>query len=657
MNEELLEIQKYVIEVYQKNLIFLKENFYDIFQEVEDLSLKIESGEYKEEYSLEMMQGYFDIKNLENGGYYYAANSYEEAEQRAFHVDHSIKSSIDLLRKVHSTNILAIPHGLEEVVPVVGFINKTVDLDNISFQKIMKNIYIGVGLGFHIQEMDKKLESYTTLIIEPELEIFRLSLFTTDYSEFAKGSRKLFLSIGDDKNKREGVLHAFYNYHSYMNYNIKYYKLLENHEYIKSEIEEFCHHNYVGAFPYKSVIKNIHRTLDFIKEKDRFLVFDDSFDREKVLGDKKVLLVSAGPSLDNYIEIIKEHQDKFVIASVDVIVRKLEKNGIVPDIVFSIDPSHLCAQYLTTEDPEYLKNSIIILLSQQHPETMKVLRERKLTYYVSQFTNLIKDIGTLGSLPNVGTFSFHAIAHLGAKEMYTIGNDAAFNQDTGARYSSDSSYTQTEKTESNKANDNAISMDDILEVKGNLRETIKTNRSLIAFKYTYDAAINNMSRYLHYKAYNLSDGVYIDGLEPMTKEKFLEISTNEKKKQLDLKVNFDQISKVIDDLEVDEDIKVINSILQRAKKFQKTKIKDRDDFLAKKLDLMIWILEKAKVLKLDVIGHVFLDYTHLVDSYINFFLNLQQKGLYTKENLEHLRDEWSKGVLLVFKDIKKSVDL
>jgi hypothetical protein len=58
---------------------------------------------------------------------------------------------------------------------------------------------------------------------------------------------------------------------------------------------------------------------------------------------------------------------------VDVILRKLEKNGIVPDIVVSIDPSHMCAEYLKCDDKEFLKNSAYVFLSQQHDDVKDVV--------------------------------------------------------------------------------------------------------------------------------------------------------------------------------------------------------------------------------------------------------------------------------------------
>jgi len=366
-------------------------------------------------------------------------------------------------------------------------------------------------------------------------------------------------------------------------------------------------------------------------------------------------LISAGPSLDNYIELIKKYQDKFIIVCVDVILRKLEKHNIVPDIIFSIDPSNLCAKYLKTEDPEYLKNSAIVLLSQQHPEVMKLLRERKLHYYFSQFSEIIEEIGFLGSVPNVGTFTFQIMVHLGAKELYLIGNDAAFNQETGAMYSTDSSYSKTEDLNAKKNDKNLISREDIVEVKGNLRDIVKTNLALLEFKYHFDTSIAHLASHYKYKAFNLSDGIYIDGFSPMEQDEFIKVAVSNEKSVFDTIQKFNSISKEIDATCYEDDIKVLNGIIQRAKKFQKNKISTRDDFLTKKLDMMIWILEKSKELSIDLYGNIFLQYTSMVDAYINFAINLKQKDLYSKENLEQLSSYWAKGVISVFKDMKDSV--
>lgn len=654
MSIDISELETSLLSVYQKNLNFFKENFFHIYQKIETLSDKISKDKTYENYSLELCSNYFDIKNLENNGFYYSTNSYLDAEEREKTVDFSLNRSFDLLRKDGITNKLVKPLELKDVLPIVDFINKEVDLENIEFQEIKKFIYIGVGLGLHINEIDKKIKSYTTLIIEPELEIFRLSMFTLDYTVFAEGNRKLILSVGNETNQRKEALINFYYHHDYMNYNVKYYNLLNNLDYIHDEIAEFFGSNFMLAFPYHKVITNLNRTLNFVKNEERFLKLEDIQSKD-IINNKKVLMISAGPSLDNYIDLIEKEQEKFIIVCVDVIVRKLEKHNIVPDIVFSIDPSPLCAAYLTTVDPSFLKDSAILLMTQQHQKTIEVLKERNLNLYCSQFSDIFEELGYLGTSENVGTFSFLVMVRLEAKELYLIGNDAAFDQRTGSRYSKDSSYSQVENLEEINKDKNFISLDDVLTVKGNLQDEVKTNRSLLNFKHTYDVTINYLKDSYNYTAYNLSDGVFVDGLNPLSegvfKEKVLEFEISD----FQAVESFNSISCILNKQKHDNDIKIINSIIQRSKKFQKLKFNSKNNLLEKKLDLMIWILESSKKMEMKFIGKIFLQYTEVIDTYINFMLNLKQRDLHDKKHIDLIGLYWSNGVISVFKDIKDTL--
>jgi len=82
MDIDLAEIEQSLMVIYQKNLHFLKENFFDIFEKVERFSKDISTNTIQEKYSLQLRDGYFDILNLENNGYYYATNSYDDAGKR-----------------------------------------------------------------------------------------------------------------------------------------------------------------------------------------------------------------------------------------------------------------------------------------------------------------------------------------------------------------------------------------------------------------------------------------------------------------------------------------------------------------------------------------------------------------------------------------------
>jgi len=393
-----------------------------------------------------------------------------------------------------------------------------------------------------------------------------------------------------------------------------------------------------------------------MKEKEKFLKFD-LLAKKNILEKDKVLIISAGPSIDNYMKWISKYQDKFIVIAVDVIVRKLEKNGIVPDIVISIDPSPECAKFITTQDPNYLKNCAFIFLSQQASETVDIVKDK--SYYFSQVIPLRRELGWLGSVANVGTFSFQTAVHLGAKELYLIGSDAAFNQETGKHYGDD--IIDDDSLDNNVLDDDLleesdlISSDDVIEVKGNLRDTVKTNRLLMDFLDSYQTSIFAFKGYREFKAYNLSDGALIEGIEPLSYEKINKKVNDFETVDINIIKAVSSISVIVEDLHYEDDIKILNNIITRMKKFQKIKISSRNNFLEEKLAVMVWILEKSKKLSTSVFGDLFLHYTELVDIYVNFILNIKQKDIHNKESISKINLMWSTGVLSVIKDMKNSV--
>lgn len=70
---------------------------------------------------------------------------------------------------------------------------------------------------------------------------------------------------------------------------------------------------------------------------------------------------------------------------------------------------------------------------------------------------------------------------------------------------------------------------------------------------------------------------------------------------------------------------------------------------------MVWILEKSKKTTSPLIGNMFLQYTELVDIYINYYLNLRQKNLHDEKYLNKVYQMWIVGVIEVLKDIKKAL--
>ncbi|AXX93544.1 hypothetical protein CPU12_11370 [Malaciobacter molluscorum LMG 25693] len=655
--QELEELTQLLFKLYKKNLEFLKNNHPKVYKKVQDLSNELDNKKRKERYTLEYIEkgGYFDVLDHNTDKYIYDFNSYKEADKRAEITDFTRDSSLNLLRIDTITNKLALMGSLGVVTTLVNYINHKVDFSNITFSKIFKFIFIGVGSGVHLNEVYKKIDSMNTLIIEPDIELFRISLFTADYTLFEEGNKKLFLSVGENEIEREETLADFSYYHNYMNYNIKHHLFWIEYKYILDQIIDFFGNNSATSFPFDAVLNVLERTTKFMRNKELFLK-NSLVQKNAPLKNKKVLIISAGPSLDKNIDWIKQNQDKFVIICVDVILRKLEKNNIIPDIVVSIDPSYLCGEYLTTENKDFLKNSAIIFLSQQEESVLEKVKH--LNYYFSQVFPLSKELGYSFSLPNVGTFSFAIAIFLKANEIYLVGNDAAFNQETGSRYASDSSHKIKDFSHDEKyeKDDTLISSYDIIEVKGNFKDKIKSNRILLTFKKDYESYLFSLDEKVKksLKAYNLSDGAYMEGLIPLKKEN-IDLSKFTKK-EFNVNNVLQSISCEVKDLDFKDDAKILTKMITRVNKFKKIKVNSRDDLLAKKLDIMIWILEQKKTMSSEIFGNVFLKFIELIDIYVNFFLNLRQNALYDKKNLMEIKSYWCDSTIYVLKYLKHIIN-
>lgn len=643
--DELDELTQTLLNIYNKNLDFLQSNHQEVFEKVNTLSNKIEIGKYKERYSLEYKESYFDIYDNQKEEYIYDFNSYKEADKRRELTNSTQDNSFNLLRINSITKELALL-GTKDKMPLIDYINEKIDFNNISFSKIYKFIFIGVGLGIHIHEIYKKMDSMTTLIIEPNLEIFRLSLFMIDYSIFQVNNKTLFLSVDENRLEMYKTIEDFSTMHNYMNYNIKRHLFHPEYKYILDDIIDYYATNHPYSFPYDSLLKVFSRTIKFMKNDFRFLQ-KELIEEKLPLQNKKILLISAGPSLDAQIDWIKENQNKFIIICVDVILGKLEENSIIPNIVVSIDPSNLCSKYLTTKDKDYLKNSALIFLSQQHEETINTVKD--LNFFFSQVLPISKKLNYSFSLSNVGTFSFALAVFLGANELYLTGCDAAFNQTTGERYAKGSSHTQTEELAMEK-DDTGISGDDILEVKGNLREKIKTNRKLLVFKDSYEGLIHTLTN--DFTAYNLSDGVYIEGLKPL---KISDLDLSFKDEEFNTVSEIKATTCIVDDIEVGDDIEILNRIILKVNKVKRLKLKTRDQFLQERLDYIIWIMEQKKELNNAILATIFMKFMELIDIYINFALNQKQENLYTKDFLNRLNLYWCNALLTLLKQMKEAI--
>ena len=205
MTEAQIQLQNALTTTFLANLAFLSEYDNELYHRIDELSRMIEQGTYKEKYALEfnMQDGDFDIYDIVNDKYLYNKKPK--------------KFNSDLVRKVEFDNkfsILNLPtyfifkqknegvdledrFNLKTRFELANLtLNDTLEYSNYlkayqgnkkkRIKKIDKFIFLGTLLGRHIPKIAEKIDAQMYLVVERNLEIFRLSLFTVDYTILAK---------------------------------------------------------------------------------------------------------------------------------------------------------------------------------------------------------------------------------------------------------------------------------------------------------------------------------------------------------------------------------------------------------------------------------------------------------------------------------------
>ena len=225
MTEAQIQLQNALTTTFLANLVFLSEYDRDLYHRVDELSRMIGNGTYQEKYALEflMENGEFDIYDIINDKYLYNKKPKKINNELVKKVNLDSKNSIINFSEYYSfNNTMNIEKDyfdlnyLEELSSITindaqeykNIVGKAV-LANKSLKEIRKFIFFGTLLGRHIPRIAEKINASAYLVLERNLEIFRLSLFTVDYTIL--GNKGVIFSIMDNLKDEEQKINKFLN--------------------------------------------------------------------------------------------------------------------------------------------------------------------------------------------------------------------------------------------------------------------------------------------------------------------------------------------------------------------------------------------------------------------------------------------------------------
>lgn len=482
------EIQQTLQEIFLNNLNFFKQDFPLIYNKI----VEFEKSNI-ERYSLEFVNNKFQLFNLQNKVNFYKKEPFEDAINRINNFD--LGSAFNLIK----LEALGKSNHYKNEINACSYLNEFIKHFQDIDIKINKFIFIGTLLGAHINDFHKIINAKSYLIIEENIEIFRLSMFMTDYRILSENS-KLFFAVNEDeqglKNRSKEFLDYKYEFNNLIHFELAH----EINETLINELSIIFTHLGQMRHPFSEYLISLKRFHNyFVKNKNNLI---DISKIHNFLKDKRVLFLAAGPSLEQNLDFVYENKNKFIIIAVAATLKILETKKIIPDIIITVDGHHIISKQFEVDKSIY-ENSIILSSIKLDIEIYKLFKNENLFFFQNSL-NLFEEFGFITGV-TVGDIGIDLLLRLGANNLYLLGLDAAIDSKTGITHINTHSHSKKIDLEYNKAIDFNKT---ILYVKGNFEEEVPT---LMEYKEMIEE-INEKFNFINanLKIFNLSNGAYFN---------------------------------------------------------------------------------------------------------------------------------------------------
>lgn len=305
---------------------------------------------------------------------------------------------------------------------------------------LSRHIIFGIGIGHLFKEFCERSKGIVFLF-EPNLEILRVTLELVDFSK--ELSQENVFVVSDIQSFKQ-IYTNNYTYQATATISfLGSYKQIygEEMDTILRQMEQI---NGSCMVEYNTLkmdgVRSIHMVLDnlsYTLNETPLVEFKD------IYKGKTALIISAGPSLDANIDIIKNNRDKVIIFCVGTAFKSLASNNITPDFV-NIMEINDCSSQVKGFD---LSNINFIMEPYTNTSIHKLNVKKKFLFvtnsahannYWARLTNV--DISPYTAKGTVSYESLLAAKMLGFKKIILVGQDLAYLDNKC--YSDNAAYSQ-----------------------------------------------------------------------------------------------------------------------------------------------------------------------------------------------------------------------
>ena len=346
-------------------------------------------------------------------------------------------------------------------------------------------VIFGLGLGYVVEEISNKIKKSKIIVYEPALDIIHYVLSIAKIDSLYKNN--VFL-CNDKETLAEYVLENTDNKSKMKLIYTKSYKEIfpnEFNEILQTiQTSQGQHSANVNTIIKKApqALNNTYANLKKVLNLPYIMQYKD------IYKGKTALIISAGPSLKDNIETIKNNKDKFVIFCVNVAMEYVINSGIEPDFIIDIEAAGADYQYKDID----ISNSYLILEPFSHYLKYDIQAKKVITYISkNNFLNgwLRSGLEIDDNLETMGTVSYTALdcAYImGFDKIILIGQDLAYKD--GQCYAKGSRYEDLECVFDEKQNKYVIQARDFEKYAQKLLG--KTSDAVFKYAKKYIANLN-----------------------------------------------------------------------------------------------------------------------------------------------------------------------
>ena len=498
-NQELEALYDTVAQLYFKNIQFLTKHYPALLQKIKAFeSLK------RENYFLEFIDNHFELVDS-NGKHYYRCNPFFDALHRCKNIDQ--KPSFNLLKTSEIKKAVCYRNSINAFEYINEYLQLSQEQKSNGFEKF---VFLGTLLGVHLNDLANVLHSNVYLILEQNIEIFRLSLFLTDYEALNCGAT-LFFCINEDENSLNDSIKQFLKYKTVYNHRIGFEVSHENSLGLIDAVTKACIDYDPYNYPFSEYLISLKRAF-FYKQHSLFGILNCKKSHQVL--NAPILFLGAGPSLASNIEWVYLHQDAFIIVCAAACLRRLELLDIVPDIILSVDGQYKQVIRQFDVNEKYYHHSLIIASTKTDLDVAQKFNPQN-SFYMPDNLEVFENTGYFTGV-TVGDVGLDFLLRFGAKEIYMLGFDASVSK-TGKTHDGIYKNSTIALQESKVLQNSGLkTKTDLIKVKGNFEDEVHT---FMQYKQMIDSIAQiTAQKSSDVTIYNLSNGAYFYHTTPLKKE-------------------------------------------------------------------------------------------------------------------------------------------